>query len=171
MRRIREGDTTTPFWFPAQTTSGAIREDRLVLPIPPQTHWRDVMPVILPGGDKPKLEDQNPKQIERPKPKVPIRRFVQFGPPGTNNVQPVVEKSKREKPKHEKVKNDPKHVAAARELRDRWLEKVNSSEGAFVLVSDAKYEVNKALGHAGGTGAGAKHASRPLLTDGLSVAA
>jgi hypothetical protein len=48
-RRIRENDTTTPYWFPSQTTSGAVREDRLVLPIPPNTHWRDVMPVVLPG--------------------------------------------------------------------------------------------------------------------------
>ncbi|HEX3357100.1 MAG TPA: GNAT family N-acetyltransferase, partial [Tepidisphaeraceae bacterium] len=38
-RRIREGDTTTPYWFPSQTNSGSIREDRLVLPIPPGTHW------------------------------------------------------------------------------------------------------------------------------------
>ena len=34
-KRIRAGDTTTPWWFPAQTTGGSIREDRLVLPIPP----------------------------------------------------------------------------------------------------------------------------------------
>ena len=38
-RRIRGGDTTTPYWFPSQTTSGSIREDRLVFPIPPDTHW------------------------------------------------------------------------------------------------------------------------------------
>src|SRR5688500_19776918 len=34
-RRIRAGDTgekATPYWFPSQTTSGAIREDRIVLP-------------------------------------------------------------------------------------------------------------------------------------------
>jgi hypothetical protein len=32
-RRIGAGDTTTPYRFLSQTTSGAIREDRLVLPI------------------------------------------------------------------------------------------------------------------------------------------
>src|SRR5687768_6666719 len=47
-RRVREGDTTTPYWFPSQTGAGAVREDRLVLPIPPQTHWRDVLPMLLP---------------------------------------------------------------------------------------------------------------------------
>src|SRR4051794_26351516 len=30
-RRIRQGDTTTPYWFPSQTGGGSIREDRLVL--------------------------------------------------------------------------------------------------------------------------------------------
>ena len=47
-RRIREGDETTPWWFPSQTTGGSIREDRLVLPIPPGKHWSDEMPRILP---------------------------------------------------------------------------------------------------------------------------
>src|SRR3954452_23913937 len=40
-RRVRAGDTTTPYWFPSQTGGGSIREDRLVLPIPPGTHWSD----------------------------------------------------------------------------------------------------------------------------------
>ncbi|MDQ3439259.1 MAG: hypothetical protein M3478_02785, partial [Planctomycetota bacterium] len=51
-RRIGANDTNenaTPYWFPAQTGSGSLREDRLVLPIPPGTHWRDVMPLVLPG--------------------------------------------------------------------------------------------------------------------------
>ncbi len=39
-RRIRAGDTETPWWFPAQTSGGSIREDRIVLPIPPGTHWK-----------------------------------------------------------------------------------------------------------------------------------
>jgi ribosomal protein S18 acetylase RimI-like enzyme len=34
-RRIREGDTTTPIWFPAKTSGGTMGEERLVLPIPP----------------------------------------------------------------------------------------------------------------------------------------
>src|SRR5206468_12042720 len=48
-RRIRAGDVTTPYWFPSQTTGGSIREDRLVLPIPPNTHWSDAKPMVLPG--------------------------------------------------------------------------------------------------------------------------
>src|SRR5205814_3093116 len=47
-KRIREGDTSTPWWFPALTTGGAIGEGRLVLPIRPGTHWSDAKPIVLP---------------------------------------------------------------------------------------------------------------------------
>src|SRR5690606_28726534 len=47
-KRIRDGDKSTPWWFPAKTESGAIREDRLVLPIPPGMHWSDELPVLTP---------------------------------------------------------------------------------------------------------------------------
>ena len=55
-RRVRDerntGETPvplTPYWFPAKTEAGAIGEDRIVLPIPPGTHWRDAKPTVLPG--------------------------------------------------------------------------------------------------------------------------
>jgi hypothetical protein len=41
------------------------------------------------------------------------------------------------------VKNDPRLVAAARELRDRWLEQVNADPSA--LSSQGKYDVSKGL--------------------------
>jgi hypothetical protein len=47
-RRVREGDATTPLWFPAKTEGGMMRADRLVLPIPPGVCWRDAMPVLIP---------------------------------------------------------------------------------------------------------------------------
>ena len=47
------------------------------------------------------------------------------------------------KVKREKVKCDPKLVAAARELRDRWLEHVNGGE--MVLEGAGKYDVTRAL--------------------------
>src|SRR5687768_13648793 len=34
-KRVREGDTQTPWWFPAKTEAGAMKADRIVLPIPP----------------------------------------------------------------------------------------------------------------------------------------
>ena len=50
------------------------------------------------------------------------------------------EKIREKKPK---IKADPKLVAAARELRDRWLEHVNS--GRAVIESVGKYDVTRAL--------------------------
>jgi hypothetical protein len=49
-KRIRSGDETTPWWFPSKTAGGSIREDRIVLPIPPGTHWSDAKPLIFPGS-------------------------------------------------------------------------------------------------------------------------
>ena len=40
-KRICEGDDATPWWYPFKTDSGAIREDRVVFPIPPGVGWRD----------------------------------------------------------------------------------------------------------------------------------
>ena len=47
-KRIREGDVSTPFWYPCKTDGGMMREDRIVLPIPPGVHWRDEMAILLP---------------------------------------------------------------------------------------------------------------------------
>ena len=40
----------------------------------------------------------------------------------------------------------PKHIAAARELRDRWLEAVNA--GQYLPQSRAKYQISGALNEA-----------------------
>jgi hypothetical protein len=50
---------------------------------------------------------------------------------------------KTPKPEKPKVKNDPKHIAAARELRDRWLERVNAD--LSLLVSQSKCDVSREL--------------------------
>lgn len=143
-RRIRPGDTTTPYWFPSQTSSGSIREDRLVLPIPPGTHWRDAKPLILPGPAAPALPE--PRQRERAaKEKPPVKQTVtamgglRLGAPNPAAL-PTPKPARQKRPT---FKNDPRHVAAARELRDRWLEHVNSGE--FVLTDGAKYDVTRAL--------------------------
>jgi hypothetical protein len=57
--------------------------------------------------------------------------------PADTKPQP---KPRQKKPKG---KNDPKLVAAARELRDRWLERVNA--GAYVIEDAGKYDVTRAL--------------------------
>ena len=46
-------------------------------------------------------------------------------------------------PKKQKAKNDPRLIAAARELKDRWLEHVNANPAA--LASAGKYDVGRAI--------------------------
>jgi N-acetylglutamate synthase-like GNAT family acetyltransferase len=136
-RRIRAGDTTTPYWFPSQTTSGSIREDRLVFPIPPGVHWSEAMPVVLPREKLPAVGGERPAPTVRP----PTHRRVQFGRPSAKPQPPPATKPKRAKAP--KLKNDPKLVAAARELRDRWLEQVNA--GSVVAQALGRYDVGREL--------------------------
>jgi len=159
-RRILAGDANTPYWFPSQTTSGSIREDRLVLPISPGTHWSDAKPIVLPAlsavegpasgmGGSPMVLKQNErhgraarasKKLPAIKPSAIMSGGLRFAAPKEAAIGPNP-KPKRE-PK-QKVKNDPRLVAAARELRDRWLARVNANPS--VLLASAKYDVSKAL--------------------------
>jgi hypothetical protein len=155
-KRIVEGDDATKWWYPSQTNQGAIREDRLVFPIPPGVSWRDVEAVVVPGGEssKPQLTNHGSTQLtagkEAPKEKrekvqtpAVVKavgfRFLQFNPPEPAKV----EKAKREKPKRVKAWNDPKFIAAARELRDRWMERVN--DDPLLLASSGRYDVSRQL--------------------------
>jgi len=156
-KRIRSGDTTTPYWFPSQTSSGAIREDRLVLPIPPGTHWSDAKPLVLPGVNDgaPQLEAPKEKRPRTPKVKAPVvnQSAITGGGMrwGAANPATAIEVVKQKKEPKPKVKNDPKLVAAARELRDRWLEKANEDPSAF--LANGKYEVSRAIAdHTDSTG-------------------
>ena len=136
-KRIQSGDSSTPYWFPAKTTGGALQSDRIVLPIPPGVHWSAVKDVIMPTLERREVTKALPgvraakKKVENDHPS--LRGKMWFA-----DQVPQVEKPKPEKRK--KVKNDPKFVAAARELRDRWLEQVNSGN---VLLTSGKYDVGK----------------------------
>ncbi len=61
--------------------------------------------------------------------------------------EPVAEAKSSEEPKQKtprvKPKNGPRLVAAARELRDRWLEQVNTHGDA--LLPQGKYDVSRQL--------------------------
>jgi hypothetical protein len=149
-KRIREGDTETPWWFPAATNAGSMNADRIVLPIPPGTHWSDAKPIVLPGTA---LREEL-KQLDGPKPRQPKAKPVapkprdisiasggiRFGP-----VAPVEPPKPEKKPREKKPKqkNDPKLIAAARELKDRWLEHVNAGE--MRIASAGKYDVTRIL--------------------------
>ena len=50
-------------------------------------------------------------------------------------------KAKREKMPKQPRKNDPKFIAAARELRDRYLEEVNT--GRILPAAQGKYDVSR----------------------------
>jgi N-acetylglutamate synthase-like GNAT family acetyltransferase len=51
-KRIRAGDTTTPYWFPSKTDGGLLRADRIVLPIQPGMHWSEIKPFIAPQDEQ-----------------------------------------------------------------------------------------------------------------------
>ena len=147
-KRIRQGDVTTPWWFPSKTAGGSIREDRIVLPISPGTHWSDAKPLILPDNAEESKQLPPPKRAAAKKPKIletlaPIRRNgLMFDIPKPGEPLPEMKATKEPKPKSERVKRmcDPRLVSAARELRDRWLEKVNATQAA---VASGKYEVGR----------------------------
>ncbi|HLL91268.1 MAG TPA: hypothetical protein VK324_18360 [Tepidisphaeraceae bacterium] len=148
-KRIRPGDVTTPWWFPSQTSGGSLREDRIVLPIPPGTHWSDAKPLILPGGgggEPAELEGPKPKRPKPPTPPAapPARKTrlagVRFAPPPPP-APPAAEKPKPAKKL--KPRTAPHLVAAARELRDRWLEEVNA--GRYRVQAAGKYNVARAI--------------------------
>jgi len=156
-KRIRQGDTTTPWWFPSKTSGGSIREDRIVLPIPPGVKWSDVMPVVLPGGEEAKLIEEKNGNHGRAargtrKPKIietrhaTARNGVFFSVPrlADVNVATATEAVKKEKPVRVAKKHDPKLVTAARELRDRWLDAVNTGT-ANVALPVGKYDVCREL--------------------------
>jgi hypothetical protein len=142
-KRIRKGDVSTPWWFPSKTDGGAMREDRVVLPIPPGTHWSECeAPVFAQVESEPKAIEQSPKRRVVKKPAAPavpqstLGSTLRFG-----TVKPAVEKAKKE-PKV-KVKLDPRLKAAARELKDRWLEQVNRN--GMAIEARGKYDVSRQI--------------------------
>jgi len=165
-RRIREGDEgvgATPYWYPCETSGGAVKENRLALPIPPGTHWSDAKPAVLPGmenfnvlpavpkGERVKKERTGGAGGKKEKSAAPAKRpscGMWFAPPAPPPLTPEEKKAAKKaaalKPKREKFKNDPKWVAAARELRDRYIEQIN--EGLLLPPSgNGKYDVSRQL--------------------------
>ena len=164
-KRIRQDDTTTPWWFPSKTGAGSLREDRIVLPIPPGTHWSDAKPLIFPQapGETTTLGEASPAVLPAPKAKrankekpaavvepLPVvnRNGLRFDIPQPGEALPVIvpvgaKKTAAKRTKAEKVKRlcDPRLVSAARELRDRWLEQINAAP----LLPSGKYDVCRAI--------------------------
>jgi hypothetical protein len=155
-KRIREGDTVTPWWFPSETSGGAIKENRVVLPIPPGTHWSDAKPIVLPSGVNDEcgmMNDERQRELPAPAKRVrkPKKELVVVNPRAISagglrfatTAPSVIEEKVEVKEKKPKQKNDPRLVAAARELKDRWLEEINS--GRYLPMGNGKYEVSRRI--------------------------
>ena len=162
-RRIRRGDDVTPYWYPSLTQGGAIAADRVALPVPPGTHWSEVARPVLPGDDeRPKL----PGRTVKPTAGATVAKQVEAARPAANTIgagglwfvpppaeaTPVMRNltKKREKPPEPKA--SPLLVAAARELRDRWQERV--TEEPWMIASVPRYEVARLLPESGGRAEG-----------------
>jgi hypothetical protein len=95
--------------------------------------------LILPGAA---LREEL-KKLDGPKPKraktvpAPTSRRLTFAPV----KPPKAERQPREKT--QKQKNDPRLVAAARELKDRWLERLNGGDEHILPMG--KYDVARVL--------------------------
>ncbi len=192
--QIGNRQSPTPWWFPAKTDQGAMREDRLVLPIPPGLRWSDPMPVMKSDAitQHAQAEEQRAPVRRRVKgpvvgstggpqaPTVKPRAGMQFGPPRAQ-ASPMAERSviEQDKPQakpasaarakivREKHACDPKLIAAARELRDRYLEHVNATPEALPAPG-ARYDVTRALPAApapGGMMAHESHESARMMRD------
>lgn len=162
-KRIREDDHETPYWFPSQTSGGAIREDRLVIPIPPGTHWSDAKPVLLPEipGVERFLEDEGmPGSSSPAKRKGPRRRKPRlsaaekrsshsgglwFGP-SPEEIAEAERQRKAKKPRTRK-KYHPKYVAAARELCALYLEELQAGRCLPEGEAQGKYDITRSLPH------------------------
>jgi hypothetical protein len=162
-KRICERDAETKWWYPFQTSGGAIRQDRIVLPIPPGVHWKDVKAIELEGANvarasRPRLAAPRKKNAgETPAPRVgpgpgmvgilvggrikyvPRPGYVAPAPAVALPVPPGSDKKRRRQENAPKPKFDPKILAKARELRDRWVEHVHSGE--LLIEGAGKYDV------------------------------
>ncbi len=190
-RRVRAGDDY-PYWFPSQTQGGRMGQPRIVLPIPPGTHWRDAKPAILPewGARMERLgeanalpEGEREKGIRKPRQKKtrsaapepakprggmwfaapPAPPTPTAPPPPPPTTEELAKIKAEKKAARAKFRNDPKLVAAAREFRDRYLDEVNSADGRMLLASNGKYDVSRQLESAPSWGAAMKASPVAIL--------
>jgi len=188
-------EVRTLYWYPSQAGSGALREDRVVLPIPPGTHWSDAKPAVLPAesgvaGILDEIADERMKRMaaEAATPEVKAARKLKrearkaeraaaaqragtvakgglrfgqgsggrnHGSGGRMSAEADTAgtgEGKTKGKKREAKKNDPRLVAAARELRDRWMEQVAAQPGLLAEAgqcSGGKYAVGRLVAGGG----------------------
>ncbi|MEM1013264.1 MAG: hypothetical protein AAGI46_13725 [Planctomycetota bacterium] len=163
-KRITSGDSHTHYWYPFQTTGGALRADRLAFPIPPGTHWSEVRPMEVPmvdenGNEVKALPAAKPKRKAKATPKAEperMRVFVKgkFQWVDVSDGKTLVPSSQPaghdkdvvapEAPARPKLKVKPAFLRLNRELRDRYLEELNRRPD-LTLALDGKYDASRAL--------------------------
>jgi len=71
--RVEDQQTSGGWWYPYETSGGAMMEGRIVLPLPPDVQWHEATPVVLPGAERrahetrlleAKLSDVNKRERE-----------------------------------------------------------------------------------------------------------
>ncbi|HEV7302099.1 MAG TPA: hypothetical protein VGN72_22370 [Tepidisphaeraceae bacterium] len=133
---------------------GVLREDRLVFPVPPAVHWRDVLPVVLQDengqvASAAQLAARPERRAKAPKPKPVLRAPLMKGGLWFEEEgiidEPATELAKaRKKPK---AKIDPRLTAMARELRDRWSER----QDLILAPPAAAHDVRRFVSHEAAT--------------------
>ena len=149
-KRITSGDDVTPWWFPSKTDGGALRAGRLAIPIPPGVHWSEARPLRVAEDEANLLPAPKRKRVRKeaqPKVLETASNGLAFSIPKPGAAGGTEAAAEPREPRKPKV--DPRHVAAARELRDRYLEQINHPDHAHLLVAEAKYDVARRLGAAG----------------------
>jgi hypothetical protein len=100
------------------------------------------------ADDVPPPVRRNGLMFDIPQPGEPLPEATAAATKGANKSTAATA-ARESRPKPERVKRvcDPRLASAARELRDRWLERVNADPA--LLVPAGKYDVAKAVGHVG----------------------
>lgn len=166
--RTTHGDET-PWWYPSLTGNGALRADRVVLPVPTDQHWSQTRPAVLPTVALPKEPEEvepfegksrkyadgvseceegllwrDGKRLMTPEQCMQAVGASQGGPwmvpPDVELVRELPRPLKKEK--RAKKVHDPRLVAFARDLRDDWLEHVN---GQRLLAGESRYAAQRQL--------------------------
>ena len=167
-RRVNAGDEATPYWYPFQTSGGAMRADRLAFPIPPGVHWSEVSAVAVPKIDA----DGRPveaaakvlagprrraarkavapapatlrifvggkfKTIPMPRNVAATRADTVPSPAAEAEATTALAVAGTAPPPVHRV--DPRFLAANRDLRDKYLERLNAEP--WLLPSAGKYDV------------------------------
>jgi hypothetical protein len=105
--------------------------------------------LVLPGvsvvsGQLSVVEEKKPRRAAKVRKELVVvnPRAISAGGLRFSTVVPsVIEEKVKPKEKKAKQRNDPRLVAAARELKDRWLEQVNG--GMYLPMGNGKYEVSR----------------------------